>query len=578
MRKIRFLTEFVAILSDFSATLNLPMPLWMIDSIERWLWTNPGRVYYFLSRVDSKFLEQISERKLIKSLPYFVKSTPAMKDFYKKNKVNLRKVKSLKSFKENVPIINKHNYISVYQTEELCVKGRFPPRGMLYKSSGSSGKPTLWVQSEDETRFYDSFIPFGMEYAFDTLDKDYIILNCWAFGTWPTAIEFSLGALKEDLVLNVGTDLEEALRNIELFGDRYEMVISGYPPFLKHMIEEGEMRGMNWKKYKLHLLSGGESFVEEWRDFMKEHLWPHAKVYSSYGSTDKGIGEGIETMLTIAIRNLARVALYYLISEKKGRELAKNYFGSSKHVVPKDKVSARNFLYDLFGMDFDKERILPMLFQYDPTVYFNENYKRKMPDGREVNEVVTTVLRDNITMPRVRYNIEDEGGVLAFKDVMRLLEKYGYDIQPVLKKLNISQKSIIPLPFLYIKNRSDGTISVDGANIFPEEVGEMIDNVKSISNIVNSFKMTVSDKGMFGLNFELKHGKKMPNKREIKKDIKENLPLYSSGYDAISKERLKSADMDVEFYRFGEGPFTDNPLLNKGFVKFHYISKTIAKK
>ena len=47
---------------------------------------------------------------------------------------------------------------------------------------------------------------------------------------------------------------------------RYRFLISGYPPFLKHLLDEGERRGFPWADYEIHGLVGGEGMTEELRD------------------------------------------------------------------------------------------------------------------------------------------------------------------------------------------------------------------------------------------------------------------------------------------------------------------------
>jgi len=46
---------------------------------------------------------------------------------------------------------------------------------------------------------------------------------------------------------------------------------------------------------------------------------------------------------------------------------------------------------------------------------------------------------------------------------------------------------------LFIYGRSDGTISVDGANIFPQDIEEILRKDEELSTVVNSFQLFVTE-------------------------------------------------------------------------------------
>ena len=169
---------------------------------------------------------------------------------------------------------------------------------------------------------------------------------------------------------------------------------------------------------------------EELRDLL---LGRFRSVYSGYGATDIEIGMAGESPVSVAVRRLAR---------------------------ERPDVRAA-----LFGSDSR----LPMVFQYNPLVHYLE--------VNAENEVLCTVSRLDLLAPRIRYNVHDEGGIIDYGAVRRILRRFGYDLDTLGSVPDVAGPrgplpwvQPIPLPFLWIHGRRDATISVMGANIYPEDI------------------------------------------------------------------------------------------------------------
>src|SRR5207244_4606576 len=106
-----------------------------------------------------------------------------------------------------------------------------------------------------------------------------------------------------------------------------------YPPFLEHLLDEGEVRGFDWSDYKMVGLVGGEGMSEGLRTYL---LGRFRAIYSGYGASDLDMGVAGESADTIFIRRHA----------DKNPQLRKALFGD--HPRP------------------------PMLFHYNPLDYFVE--------------------------------------------------------------------------------------------------------------------------------------------------------------------------------------------------------------
>jgi phenylacetate-CoA ligase len=133
-----------------------------------------------------------------------------------------------------------------------------------------------------------------------------------------------------------------------------------------------------------------------------------------------------------------------------------------------------------------------MVFQYNPIIHFlQENADR---------ELVCTVSRLDLLAPRIRYNVHDEGGLVDFATARRTLAAHGFDIA----RLGAHEEAFgphgqlpwsepIPLPFLFIHGRRDATVSVMGANIYPEDIEVLVYRDPDLVPRLHSFLLSVVD-------------------------------------------------------------------------------------
>ena len=159
----------------------------------------------------------------------------------------------------------------------------------------------------------------------------------------------------------------------------------------------------------------GEVFSEEWRTLVGARTGSTRPCHDSaslYGTADAGV-LGCETPLSVAIRR-------YLAGVP---EAAATLFGDAR---------------------------LPTLVQYDPASRFFETL-----DG-------TLLFTGDNGIPLVRYHIADEGGLVAFDEMLAFLADRGFEPPAEL----VTRR----LPFVYVFGRSHFTVSYFGANIYPENV------------------------------------------------------------------------------------------------------------
>jgi phenylacetate-CoA ligase len=241
----------------------------------------------------------------------------------------------------------------------------------------------------------------------------------------------------------------------------------------------------------------------------------YSKVFSGYGATDLEIGISGETPLTVAIRRLAR-------DNKEIRE-------------------------ELFGNDSR----LPMVFQYNPVMHYIEVNSN--------NELVFTITRKSLLSPRIRYNIHDEGGIARYDQMQEKLNKFNIDLNELTKE---EKNKNLRLPLMWVYGRKDFTISVMGANIYPEDLEQCIFIDNKLSKITKSFCQSLSE----GENAEVRPAFYFeiltePNdylKKQFADSILQNLIELNADFREAFHEYPDTLVPEIHLFREGEGPFKSN--------------------
>lgn len=552
---------------------NIWVPDIFMYFFERFSWHSNKNLKIAILGLTPVVLSRLSRAKLLWVFNDAYSKTPALQKFYLKNNLSLKKLGSVDEFQRHIPITTKENYINSYKLEERCINGKLPINGIIFKSAGVAGERTYWTQSLKEEERFSVFVPFGLEYIFQYTKKNYNLLNCWAFGTWPTAIDFTKAARECGRMINIGPNIDETISTIKKLGNKNNYLISGYPPYLKNLLIEGERNGINWNEYRIDVLTGGEGFVEEWRDLLVQKLGNKSIIVSAYGSTDKGLGEGIETPLSITVRNIMRVLQISLNNPKKAEQIYfKKFHRKGMPILSKERII--DLFQKTFKQNLEVDVRLPMLFQTDPLTYFHEE-KNILIDNSKVSrtEVITTNLKTYASQPVIRYNIGDESGVISHEKVLEIFNTHSIDIVELSNNIPHSEKKPLPYPFFFVYGRSDGMISIDGVNIFPDEIGRMIENLQDAEKI-NSFRIFITQQFKIGIEIEMKQMESI-DKNSLLTKIKDTLVNFSSGFKTLVNEGLASSEIELKIHHFGEGPFIKSPLVNPYIIKYQYIGSKI---
>lgn len=373
---------------------------------------------------------------------------PAYARFLEVCGVNTEEIRDLAAF-ARLPRTTKQDYCRAFSLAELCRGGTLAKSDFAAVSSGSTGEPTVWPRAlADEV---------GTTFRFEQVLRDALraherrtlVVVCFALGSWvggmyTTSACRLIAAKGYPLTLvTPGNNKAEILRTARALGSSFEQVVLfGYPPFLKDVIDAGAAEGIQWGDLGLGLVAAGEVFSEEWRSLVatRAGITDLCRIASLYGTADGGVLAN-ETPLSVIVR----------------RHLAAN----------------PSLARELFG-----EARLPSLCQYDPAHRYFE-----CEDG-------ALVFSGEGGVPLVRYDILDRGGVVPYDAMIAFLSRNGFDAESALARTGAPLRK---LPFVYVFGRSNFALSFYGANVYPENVAGGLQQAEFASELTGKFVMQVSE-------------------------------------------------------------------------------------
>jgi phenylacetate-CoA ligase len=409
------------------------------------------------------------------------------------------------------PETDKDNYIRAFTTEERCVHGVLPDKNiMIDESSGSTGIPYNWIRTQNERKESQLAVSYFATYCFGK--ERWITINAFSMGAWATGLNMGIALQKNSIVKNTGPDIQKILHTLSFFGPQYPYLIAGYPPFLKHLLDEARNRNFPLESYRLNGLVGGEGMSEGLRDYL---LQSFGKVYSGYGATDLEIGIAGETPVAVAIRRLGW----------KRPDIRTALFGDDSR--------------------------LPMLFQYNPLMHHIE-----VNDNREL---LFTITRRSLLSPRIRYNVHDQGGIARFDDMKEKLVSLGVDISFL---PGVDSSTLLNLPFVWVFGRRDYTISVMGANIYPEDLEQCLYAEPELARATHSFCMSVSEGPLGDVQpcflFEVNEAPDEAMSEKFKRAIPGHLRKINNDFREAWKEYPETLVPEIKLYGIGQGPFAND--------------------
>ena len=388
-----------------------------------------------LEKTSSSEWEKRGKTQALKVFKAAAQRVPAYKDFLKKNHVDASRINSIADF-EKIPTIDKDSYLKKYPVEQLSWDGVFTRGNIVSVSSGSSGKPFLWPREVNLELEVTYFFELVMDSFFHISKRKTLLVDCFAMGMYvggPFVLNTAMRISQKGYPLTIvtpGNVVEDILRVIQELGSHYEQVIlSGYPPFIKDIIDRGHSAGIDFNAFQTIIFPAGEGFSEAWRNAVSGNANigdPVTGLLGYYGTADAAV-MGTETPWSVLLRKTASQ------DPKK--------------------------LQQIFG-----ECRLPSVLQYIPTLRYFELVEQEL-----------AFTAANGCIPLIRYNIRDKGGLWTFEQAQQQLSDAGLSYKNELEN-NPQYGQPWRLPFVYVFGRSDQTAIIYGANVYPEHIKAILES------------------------------------------------------------------------------------------------------
>lgn len=482
--------------------------------------SSPSRAKAFLSKMNPTFFEKKGANQAIAVLKDAYNRVPAYKKFLSEHKVSIEDinlVKDIGSFKK-IPFVDKEKYINKYSLRERSLDEKLYKMYAISSSSGSTGKPTYWPRTAEA----DAIIPKAIDLIFADMinpkKRSTLIINSLSLGLWSAGDLATLGcrvlAAKKKYkitVLTPGLRLDDTLQVIKDLGNEYDQImLVGYPPFVKDVIDQGEKNRIKWKNYSPKIMMGGEGITENWRDYVLKKIGSKNiyDVCNLFATADAGI-VGFETPFSIILKRLA----------DKNKKVSKLLLNGNEAIS---------------------------IVQYNPMARYLEEQ-----DG----EILITGFGG---VPLVRYNIHDRGRVLAYKEVIRILSEAGVNIEKELSRQGFSIKDVFKIPIFIAYGRADA-VHYYAVNMYRENIVIALEDKHVAGKLTGRFKMGVEENSKSDqklvVRIELEHGVRPSEKlkKNIQLTIQENLERLNHEYNELCKylrEKKKYRLPAVELFTY----------------------------
>ena len=431
---------------------------------------DPKKALEYLKKDPPESWERRGQKMALDLFHEMAKRVPAYRDFLKKNDIKPASISTFRDF-QNIPTIDKDNYLRKYALDKLSWDGKLTSSWAIYSStSGSSGKPFYFPRDDYEDWEYSALAELYLLNHYDIDKKTTLYINGFAMGAWIGGL-FTYQALKNLAqrgsyklgVINPGINKIEILNALKALAKYYDqIIIGGYPPFIKDLVDYAVQKKFNWSSVCVKFIFSAEAFNEDFRDYVLSKAKCkniYADSLNHYGTVDMGT-MAHETPLAVYIR---RNSL---------------------------KISG------LFTELFHRTEKVPTLTQYIPELYFFEIGK--------INNLICT---SRSGLPLVRYDLKDLGGILSFKSVVNKLNRHCKNWKKDLADVGL-QKTIWKLPFVYLYERSDFALTWFGATIYPENIRKALGEKELLRYTTGRFAMLLVEDKKFvprlQINVELK--------------------------------------------------------------------------
>lgn len=484
-----------------------------------------------LNNTTEKKWQSLGQTKALNLFHQAAQHIPAYKKFLKTHQIDHLKIKTAKDFRQ-VPPTDKPSYFLKYPLEEFSWYGKLANANTISFSSGSTGKPYFWPR----TTYQDYEGAFAFEHLLTSLfhieKKSTLLVNCFSMGNYVAGVYVytSTHALAQKgyplTIVSPGINYQDTFNILKKIIHKYDQIIlCGYPPFIRDLIELGLEYEINWSKHSIKFFFASEFFSENWRDNTLEQAGvsrPLSNSTNIYGTADSAIF-AFETPISILIRKLAQA----------NSNLHKSLFGS---------------------------QTTPTFVQYNPLLTFFEQID---------SEIAIT---SNSGLPLIRYNLKDQGGIISNQTLIQTLKSHNINLNQQLSKNNLLEAPS-QLPHLYITNRSDGAVSFYAILIYPEYIRTGLETKELLGNISGKFTLrsghNQANQPTLEIHVELRAGITPSLKLTtlIKKSVVAGLKARSAEYSFLEKSIKEKALPVIILHQKGSSEYFKIGIKQKWTIK-----------
>ncbi len=485
-----------------------------------------------MEQKSSAMWNKVIEEHILSIFKNASNKVPAYKTFLQQHSVDVTTIQEVGDI-ERIPSITKQNYLRTYPWQELCVDGSFAGKSLvLTATSGSTGEPFYIPHADAVRQAHKYFMRQFIEHSGLDSRKSTLVIGCFGMGVWIGGLLTyeAFRRISEDgwplTVITPGVNKKEIFDALKHVGASYEqLILCGYPPFIKDIIDEGSSHDIEWKRWDMRVVCAAEAFSEKFRDYLIQKTGiknTYRSVINIYGSAELGT-MATETPLTILLRRLA-----------------------IKNTVLYEKL-------------FKIAHRLPTLVQFVPNIIaFEQDHKGAL------------YATGGTALPFIRYNIGDNGGVFSYDDAVRLCREVGIDLVAEAEQAGIVN-TIDELPFVYLYERADLSTKLYGAIVYPEHVKNGLQQPEFDEHTTGRFTMeTEHDENhdeFLKIHVELKHGVEEGNviEKKLVWSIVQSLVEASSEYQYLHSTVCDKVVPRIEFWKH-EHPKYFSPTIKQKWV------------
>jgi phenylacetate-CoA ligase len=226
-----------------------------------------------LGTFDSKDWKRAIDAHVLKWFRLARQSVPAYRKFLDRMGVDPDAIQGVKDLRV-LPPITKTGYLRSHPWDKLCVSGALNNDALvLTATSGSTGQPFYIPRTGEVHEAAMLYHRLFLDRSGLSPKKTTLVVICFGMGVWIGGVLTyeAFRRIAEDgrplTVITPGVNKKEIFEALTRIGPSYEQVIlCGYPPFIKDVIDAAPEHGVDWKRWQMGIVCAAEAFSEEFRE------------------------------------------------------------------------------------------------------------------------------------------------------------------------------------------------------------------------------------------------------------------------------------------------------------------------